>query len=58
MFTGYLQVFTLELVSKTLGGLFPFLRDWAPGTLTGGRQTFVYAPTVSVPGAKSRKNKL
>ena len=33
-----------------------FFRDWAPGTLTGGALTFLYAPPVSVPGAKKKKN--
>ena len=32
-----------------------FFRDWAPGTLTGGAETKVYEPPVSVPGAQSRK---
>ena len=49
----------LELVSKELnhlGGIASFFRDWALGTLTGGEYIFVYAPSVSVPGAQSRKN--
>ena len=33
-----------------------FFRDWAPGTLTGGAETKVYEPPVSVLGAQSRKN--
>ena len=49
----------LELVSKKLNhfrGIMSFFRDWAPGTLTGGEQTFDYAPPVSVPDAQSLKN--
>ena len=45
-------VYQVELVSKELnhfGGIALFFRDWAPGTLTGGELTFVYAPPVSDP---------
>ena len=41
---------------KSLWGITLFFQDWAPGTLTGGKKTFVYAPPVSVSGAQSRKN--
>ena len=48
------KVSRIELVSKELnhfGGIASFFRDLAPGTLTGDKKTFVYVPTVRIPGA-------
>ena len=65
MQVGHLTLFTLfyvctvKLVSKELnhfGVIAAFFQDWAPRTLTGAAQNFLYEPPVSVSSAQPRKN--